>query len=99
MPENEKRGEPRPEATTTEEYRSLSAAIAAVTIPAAHVAKPVVTAWANQKFGPFGLSARVGMTLGWRRPRAQSPSGFRAVARRGSSRFSPQPRSASPRRR
>jgi hypothetical protein len=22
-----------------------------VTIPAAHVAKPVVTAWANQKFG------------------------------------------------
>jgi hypothetical protein len=34
-----------------EEYRSLSAAIAAVTIPAAHVAKPVVTAWANQKFG------------------------------------------------
>ena len=36
---------------TQEEYRSLSAAIAAMTVPAAHVAKPVVTAWANQRFG------------------------------------------------
>lgn len=49
MPENEKRGESRPEATT-EEYRCLAATVAAVTIPAATVATPVATAWAKQHF-------------------------------------------------
>lgn len=33
-----------------DDYRSLAATIAAVTIPAATVAKPVATEWAKQKF-------------------------------------------------
>jgi hypothetical protein len=49
MPENEKQGEPRPEATT-EEYRSMSTDIAALAMPVAVVAAPVVNQWAKQHF-------------------------------------------------
>jgi hypothetical protein len=69
MPENEKQPTPRdagegagtPAAdgqqdVLREEYRSLTTAIAAVTIPAATVLKPVATAWANQKFQTDGES-------------------------------------------
>jgi hypothetical protein len=47
MPENDKQRDD----VVRKENRSLSATIAAVTIPAAHVAKPVATEWAKQKFG------------------------------------------------
>jgi hypothetical protein len=48
MPENDK--QPNQRDDVREEYRSLAATIAAVTIPAATVAKPVATEWAKQKF-------------------------------------------------
>jgi hypothetical protein len=60
MPENEKQDSPpegggMPDAAGVQhdgaaEYRSLTTAIAAVTIPAATVLKPVATEWAKQHF-------------------------------------------------
>jgi hypothetical protein len=58
MPENEKQPKQRdsgPDAGGIQDdgtpmYRSLAATIAAVTIPAATVAKPVAIAWANHHF-------------------------------------------------